>query len=183
MKFLNYPTDDYRLFQPFGDCFPTVCEWYKSMGIKGHNGLDIVARTYTLIRAAHTGTVTMARIDHTGGLELNIVTEDGQYISVYYHLYWFAVKVGEKVQVGDVIGLADNTGKYTTGSHLHFGLYEARPTSYGGYEKIHRNNGYNGAIDPEPFFTGMTAKDQRTFVRVLTKFHIDVKAFMKKLYG
>ena len=42
--------------------------------------------------------------------------------TIYWHLIKeIPVKVGQKVQAGDVVGYADNTG-FSTGDHLHFGL-------------------------------------------------------------
>ena len=55
------------------------------------------------------------------------------------------------VKEGTIIALAGNTGKYTTGAHLHFELRK--------YEKVgdrwinpNENNGYWGAINPLPYF-------------------------------
>ena len=36
------------------------------------------------------------------------------------HLKSFSVKVGDAVEKGSVIGLAGNTGSYSTGAHLHY---------------------------------------------------------------
>ena len=57
------------------------------------------------------------------------------------------VKTGQTVQAGQSIGHADNTGIYTTGDHLHFGLKELKDN-----QVINHNNGYFGGIDPSPYF-------------------------------
>jgi len=57
------------------------------------------------------------------------------------------VGVGDEIKAGKLIGQADNTGAYTTGDHLHFGLKQ----TFNG-ATINKDNGYNGAIDPAPYF-------------------------------
>jgi murein DD-endopeptidase MepM/ murein hydrolase activator NlpD len=51
---------------------------------------------------------------------------------------------------GQILALADNTGRYTTGSHLHFGV-KVQYYINGAWVQISQN-GYNGAVDPKPFF-------------------------------
>lgn len=70
-------------------------------------------------------------------------SNDNLWDTIYGHLKSVCVEKNEQVKAGDLIGYADNTGKYTTGSHLHFGL---RPVLF------KPDNGYNGWIDPEPYF-------------------------------
>lgn len=53
------------------------------------------------------------------------------------------VKVGQRVKMGDVVGLSGGTG-VATGPHLHLGLVPPAPDY---------NNGAYGAIDPAPFLT------------------------------
>jgi len=45
------------------------------------------------------------------------------------------------------MGISDNTGKYTTGNHLHFGLKKCDKTG----RTLDYDNGYHGAIDPKPY--------------------------------
>jgi murein DD-endopeptidase MepM/ murein hydrolase activator NlpD len=56
------------------------------------------------------------------------------------------------IQPGVLIGYSDNTGEYTTGSHLHFHI---RPhwKNEDGYFTPDYKNGYDGCIDPMPYFT------------------------------
>ena len=175
-KFLSYPVDDYRVNQRFGE---NANSFYKELGMLAHNGIDIFAPTGVFVRAAHNGTVIMARTDSTGGKEVDIVTEDKKFKTVYYHLLGFTVNVEQKVRVGDVIGIADNTGRYTTGSHLHFGLKEVRENEFGGFDTLNKDNGYRGAIDPEPYWNGLTAKEMRVFSQVLAEFGLELRLVMK----
>ena len=56
---------------------------------------------------------------------INIEHSDGT-IAMYYHLKkgGVAVKVGQSVKRGELIGYSGNTG-YSTGPHLHFGVFKA----------------------------------------------------------
>lgn len=134
---------------------------YQKMGLKGHNGWDMVAFDGTPIYASHDGRVVFTGYDGAGGLGVVIRTnEEVEYNgglafmkTIYWHLKKDSLTVtgSQQVKAGDLIGLADNTG-FSTGSHLHFGL---KPMKRGEEEWIFYNlddtNGYNGAIDPSPY--------------------------------
>lgn len=156
---LSYPLKQWKVYYPFGFVSPV----YTALGLKGHNGLDLMALEGTPVYAAHDGKVTYAGYDGASGLILVIRTEekfddkDGapQYWkTIYGHLKTGSLKVtaSQKVKTGDLIALADNTGA-STGSHLHFGL---KPIAQGEqdwlWENTQQNNGYFGAVDPTPYF-------------------------------
>jgi len=63
---------------------------------------------------------------------------------------WFK-KNNNYVKQGQMIGLCGNSGKYTTGPHLHFGLYVYWKQENGKYQKDW-GNGYHGAVDPQQYF-------------------------------
>ncbi len=82
-----------------------------------HFGVDIAAPQGTPILASGGGVVTMADPDlyYTGG---TIILDHGLGISTtYLHLSRLDVKVGDRVEQGDVIGLVGMTGR-ATGPHL-----------------------------------------------------------------
>lgn len=54
------------------------------------------------------------------------------------------------VKKGAEIGTANNTGKYTTGAHLHFGMYICWKRADGSYSEDF-GNGYQGAVNPQPY--------------------------------
>jgi hypothetical protein len=89
-----------------------------------NGGIDWGIPNGTSIRAAQSGTVTVARSDTDGyGTHVRIETTDGatKYLTIYGHMQSFSVAVGEQVVAGRQIGLSDNTGN-STGPHIHFEL-------------------------------------------------------------
>lgn len=87
--------------------------------IKFHSGMDFTAPAGTDVYAAGNGTVTSVQSSQRG-LGKNIVIDHGfGYSSIYAHLSNFNVRVGQKVQRGDVIGYVGNTGT-SIANHLHY---------------------------------------------------------------
>jgi murein DD-endopeptidase MepM/ murein hydrolase activator NlpD len=90
-----------------------------------HNGLDIAAPKYTPIRAAAAGqVVTVGRPYVASGdtAVVVIIAHGSNFSTLYGHLddsRWPPVRVGQKVNAGDLIGYVGMTG-WTTGPHLHF---------------------------------------------------------------
>ncbi|GAA0853954.1 M23 family metallopeptidase [Aliiglaciecola litoralis] len=114
-----------------------------------HNGaskyaLDFDMPIGTPVHAAREGTVIDLTQHHRkGGAHrrfakyANFVTvlHDDDTTGEYYHLRYqgAAVKVGDKVLVGDLIGYSGNTG-FSSMPHLHFAVYKAK--SHGKFESI-----------------------------------------------
>lgn len=95
---------------------------YKSLyGERGHLGLDL--RTYhgQPVFAAQTGRVYFIDANPQSGLDVRIESEEAglKFRHIYEHLLGYQPRVGDEVQVGQVIGWADNTG-WSSGDHLHF---------------------------------------------------------------
>jgi hypothetical protein len=92
----------------------------------GHIGLDIAAQMWDPIVAIADGTVVFA--EWGGGYGNLVIVEHADGWSSYYaHLAEFAVKSGQKVRQGELLGGAGSTG-YSTGPHLHFEIrYYGRP--------------------------------------------------------
>lgn len=162
---LYYPCKPYSLNQDFGNPDPK----YLAMGLKGHNGLDLFAPDGVRVRAAHSGTITYAGLDGSNGLLIVLRTNEeyeyekgtAYFKTLYCHLKTGSIVVhpDDVVHAGDLLALADNTG-FSTGSHLHFGL---KPVHQGEEEwqwyNLEQDNGYNGAIDPNPYLNGLYADD------------------------
>lgn len=109
------------LTQHFGE----VSGLYKG---KPHNGMDIGAPVGTPVVAAQGGKViavddndlSKSRKYQYGKYVL--IAHDNNFTTLYAHLSRQSVRVGDVVKLGDLIGYSGSTG-YSTGPHLHFGLY------------------------------------------------------------
>ena len=83
-----------------------------------HTGLDIPAPTGTKIYAAESGRVINS--GSINGYGYTVIIDHGNGLSTLYgHNSKLKVKVGQKVNRGDVIALAGSTG-WSTGPHCHF---------------------------------------------------------------
>lgn len=83
-----------------------------------HSGTDFRAPIGTPLKACNDGMVVMAKDRfYSGG---SVILDHGHGIySCYYHMSKFDVKSGDKVKLGDTLGLSGDTGR-VTGPHLHF---------------------------------------------------------------
>jgi len=87
-------------------------------GWEFHKGIDICAYYGAPVRATADGTVEYASWFGTYGYFIKIYHRDG-IETCYGHLSRIAVKYGEHVKKGQVIGYEGSTG-LSTGAHLHY---------------------------------------------------------------
>lgn len=86
--------------------------------VKAHNGIDYRAPAGTPVYAAGDGRVIRSSYNKYNGNHVFI--QHGQkYVTKYLHFSRRAVKVGERVQQGQVIGYVGSTG-LSTAAHLHY---------------------------------------------------------------
>lgn len=97
-----------------------VRDAYVSQGYwANHRALDYAGRTGTPIRAVDRGIVAYANFGWNHGYGSLVVVDHGNgYTSLYAHLSTIAVRKGNPVKQGQVIGSMGNTGN-STGPHLH----------------------------------------------------------------
>lgn len=89
---------------------------------KDHQAVDIVAQHNAYFLACLSGTVIYSDFSNTDGYVL-IIEHSNNFISIYKHAKSILKKRGDRVQVGEMIGIVGNTGTNTTGPHLHFELW------------------------------------------------------------
>ena len=98
-----------------------------------HPYLDIAAPAGTVVKAIANGTVIFDGWSEETGYTIQI-QHDGDIVSIYKHNEKLLKKTGDKVSAGSPIALVGNTGKLTTGEHLHFELWHKGesldPTKY-----------------------------------------------------
>ncbi len=87
-----------------------------------HLGIDIAAPTGTPVKATADGVVVFSGWTVDGGSVL-ILKHGYGFISLYKHNERNLVIELERVRKGQVIALLGNTGKITTGAHLHFEIW------------------------------------------------------------
>ncbi len=102
-----------KINQPFGASVDPL------FGVtRGHPGIDINGRTGDPIRAPADGVVVAAGwIDGYGNC--TIIDHGNRIGTLYGHQSLIAVKEGDQVKRGQVIGFVGSTG-YSTGPHLHW---------------------------------------------------------------
>lgn len=83
-----------------------------------HAGVDLGVPVGTPVRAVQGGVVTRAFNKWPRGKAVYI-KHPGGIVTVSQHLSSIKVKVGDKIDQGQIIGLSGNTG-YSKGPHLHF---------------------------------------------------------------
>lgn len=197
---LQYPVTPVYFNQRFGDN-PQFYSQPQYGGLKGHNGIDFMAKHGQPVYASHDGLASF-QIDAGGGHGVVIITneqfdylDDPSGIAYFKSIYWhlcdglkepkFQSPIADKtgfvpVKTGDIIGFADNTGA-STGDHLHFGLKPvAKGENWGTAYNLAQNNGYAGAIDPMPYFQAVEIL-QSQLVVTQTKLVDVLKTFIQYL--
>ena len=112
MPMVSLPLKNIRISSPFGMRRDPMNRKSHRM----HSGVDLRAR-YEEVYSMLPGTVTAASYSVNGG---NYITVNhGICVCSYLHLSKIKVYVGQHVNAGQPIAVSGNTGKRTTGPHLH----------------------------------------------------------------
>lgn len=105
-------------------------------GVRRHEGIDVFAPRGTPAIASANGVVRDAGVNNLGGKVVWLADENRNQTLYYAHLDSQLVQPGQRMRIGDTLGLVGSTGNAAfAGPHLHFGIYRWN----------------TGAIDPYPF--------------------------------
>ena len=111
------PTDGVFFYKPVDG----VVSSHYNANIR-HYGVDLVAAPKESVLATLDGTVVFAGFDPNSGNVIQVQHRNG-FLSIYKHNELLLKEVGDRVVAGEAIGLVGNTGKLSTGPHLHFELW------------------------------------------------------------
>ncbi len=113
--FLKAPVE----FKYISSGFTTGLRYVKAFNVStGHRAIDYAAPLGTPIRAVGDGTTTYVGWNGSYGNFISI-RHNGTYSTNYAHLSRFAIKRGQRVKQGEIIGYVGSTG-FSTGPHLHY---------------------------------------------------------------
>lgn len=148
------------LHYPFSGNFPVTFSFgqqsdneeikkkFQEWGIVGHNGLDFGLSAGNDVFACDSGKVIQSGDNGDFGTSITIQHSWGQ--SIYGHLQETKVNVDDEIQPNKVIGLSGSSGE-AFGEHLHFAIKPNNPDL---------NNGYLGFIDPSPYLSLSSQKEE-----------------------
>jgi murein DD-endopeptidase MepM/ murein hydrolase activator NlpD len=89
---------------------------------KMHTGIDFAASIGTPVYATADGTVSKVDVKFSGYGKMVEINHGFGYRTRYAHMHDFAVKTGQHVKRGDLIGYVGNTG-LSTAPHLHYEVF------------------------------------------------------------
>lgn len=114
-----------------------------------HKGIDFVSDNKKVVAAA-AGTVRVVAYDSAGwGNYVTVGDADG-YIHVYCHLKSVAVSAGQKVAMGQSIGVMGSTGN-ATGVHLHYQINDKNGAAINAAEFLGIKNQKGSFLAPAMF--------------------------------
>lgn len=147
MFYLSNPLKRMKVTQDFGENL--VGEgFYANLGIPSdkHNGVDLSAVNVPIYAEADGRLECRTSSDGSNNIRLWVPWGDSQLEIMHFHCSEMAPD-GMNVKRGEQIGITGNSGKYTTGPHLHLGV---RIWGKDGIKDS--NNGYGGCINPKYVF-------------------------------
>ncbi|HTP13940.1 MAG TPA: M23 family metallopeptidase [Bacteroidota bacterium] len=89
----------------------------------GHFGLDIAAKTGSLVTAAADGFVVFAGWTHDDGYQI-ILSHDGGFLTFYKHNQTLLKPANVFVKRGEPIALLGTSGVTSSGPHVHFEIWK-----------------------------------------------------------
>ncbi len=150
---LSWPVDKPVITQYFGNT-PFATQNPQVYGGKGHDGIDLRASVGTPIKSSQGGIITAigSAISYCRGYQIGygkwvLIKHNNNLSTFYAHLSLIKVSPGQSVETGQIIGYSGETG-YTTGPHLHFGVFATQAIS--GLEYISTSSTCGGITMRQP---------------------------------
>lgn len=153
------------------------------VGPGGHPGSDYAVPMGTVVGAASAGTVIVAGQAYDGGFGYHPVViyhPDDNVTTLYGHMESHIVSVGQQVNPGQPVGLADTQG-FSTGSHLHAELRRGQ-VAYGYYGDgitedfdawLHAHGAYGGTPWQPPGQLNATDRANISKMQGILHVHLD----------
>jgi murein DD-endopeptidase MepM/ murein hydrolase activator NlpD len=88
-----------------------------------HYGIDIAGKEGSPVFAAAGGRIVFASWTYDDGFEI-IMAHDKGYMTIYKHNQALIKNVGDVLKRGEIISLMGNTGRTSSGPHLHFEIWK-----------------------------------------------------------
>jgi murein DD-endopeptidase MepM/ murein hydrolase activator NlpD len=131
---LKWPLDSITITQYFGNTAFATQNPQVYNG-KGHNGVDFRASMGTPIKASLEGTVraigdTDASCKGVSYGKWVLIDHSNNISTLYAHFSLIKVSPGQHMETGQIIGYSGDSG-YTTGPHLHFGVFATKGVEIG----------------------------------------------------
>ncbi|MEO1122964.1 MAG: peptidoglycan DD-metalloendopeptidase family protein [Cyanobacteria bacterium J06635_15] len=94
---------------------------FGGFSFESHEGIDFLSAYGAPIYATAEGRVTLA--ENSNGYGNHVIIDHGyRHETLYAHMSELVVKVGDRVNRGQIVGYLGNTGR-SSGPHLHYGVY------------------------------------------------------------
>lgn len=90
---------------------------------EGHFGIDFAVKTGTSVYSAQGGLVLFADFTIDDGYKI-IIQHDNGFVTIYKHCSSLIKQERDFTVQGELIALSGNSGKNTTGPHLHFEIWK-----------------------------------------------------------
>ena len=112
---------------PIDLCDFWISSLYRMRNGQMHNGVDMAAFTGIIVKSSADGIVKSINKNMRGyGNMIEIEHKDGKIVTRYAHLDKILVSIGQKVELGQIIGKVGATGNVrgtSDPSHLHFEIF------------------------------------------------------------
>ena len=172
---LFYPCKPFNVTQAWGITNPI----YGEIGFNKHNGIDFVRRygekTWPLYMPLKAKITDVGENTKAGKYARFISTDRYEVLGklcyiggIIMHMASQGVLRHQICEVGELIGMADNTG-FSTGPHTHISIYRLKEDIFNENDLSNRldtDASTNNTIDPHPYWTGFFAEDYGTVISI-----------------